>query len=387
VGVQGALRGVNRQLDSMVAETPERRDRYVDLLRVVAISVVVVWHWALSILYWSDDRWVMPNPIHAVPGGWAATWLFQIVTIFFIVGGYANSAAWWAAQRDGRGLNGYLAARVRRLMIPIVVFFLVWAAFELVMHLLVPGYLGVLTYGAILFTPLWFIAAYVWVVLLTPLTATAHARTRWLTVMVLAGAVAAVDAGRFLAGIEALGWVNSALVWVLVHQLGYFYRDGTLDHLGTWGAVALVSGGVAALALLTSLEAYPRSMVATVGQERSNILPTTVTIAVISVIQLGVIMLLRDPVTRWLRRPAVWKPVVAGNAVILTVFLWHMTALLVVLAALRALGVDLLTEPTAAWWAQRPLWVLAPVFLLIPLVALFARFEVTGRLPGTARRA
>jgi hypothetical protein len=385
VGARQALQGVSRQLDTVVARTPEHRDRYVDLLRVLAISVVVIWHWALSILYWSDDRWVMPNPIHAVPGGWAATWLLQIVTVFFIVGGYANSAAWWAAQRDGKGLRGYVSARVRRLMIPIAVFLAVWAAFDLLMQLLVPGYPGVLTYGIILFTPLWFIAAYVWVVLLTPLTATAHAHARWLTLGTLAAAVILADVGRFAGGVEALGWLNTALVWVLVHQFGYFYRDGTLDRLGRWGAMALIAAAVVVLAVLTSLEPYPRSMVTTVGQERSNILPTTFTIAVVAVLQLGVIMLVRAPVTRWLRRGRVWKVVVAGNAVILTVFLWHMTALLVVLAVLRALGVDLLTEPTAAWWLQRPLWVLAPALVLIPLVAIFARFETAGRVTGRGR--
>jgi hypothetical protein len=372
--------GLHRRLDSLVAGTPPERDRYIDFLRVFAIGVVVVWHWALSVLYWSDDRWVMPNPIHAVPGSWLATWLLQIVTVFFIVGGYANGAAWWAAQRDGRGLAGYYSARMRRLLIPIGVFLAVWAGFEVAAHLLVPGYPGVLSYAMILFTPLWFIAAYVWVVALVPLTATAHARARWLSVAVLAAALVAADAGRFGAGIGWLGWLNTALVWVFIHQLGYFYRDGTLEGAGRRGAVGLVVAGVLLLVALTWMAAYPRSMVATVGQEHSNLLPTTLPIAVMSLLQLGVIMLVRAPVTRWLRRPRVWKVVVAANSVVLTVFLWHMTALLVVLAVLRALDVDLLTEPTAVWWLQRPLWVLAPAVVLATLVAVFGRFEMRGRL-------
>jgi peptidoglycan/LPS O-acetylase OafA/YrhL len=389
MGPRGALSAATRVLDTMVANTPEERDRYVDLLRVVAIGVVVIWHWALSILHWSGDRWVMPNPISEVPGGWLATWLLQIVTVFFIVGGYANAAAWWAAQRDGRGLAGYFSARLRRLLTPIAVYLGVWAGFEVVALLAIPGYPGVLTYGRILFTPLWFIAAYVWVVMLTPLTATAHARARWLTVGMLAGTVVLMDIGRFGAGVAALGWVNTALVWVLIHQLGFFYRDGTLTRLGRWGAAALVGTAAAALAGLTSLSAYPRSMVATAGQERSNILPTTISIAVVAILQLGVIMLIRAPVTRWLRRPRAWKPVVAGNAVILTIFLWHMTALLVVLALLRALGIDLRTEPTAAWWSERPFWVVAPAIVLVVLVAIFGRFEwaAGGGLRGIGRMA
>lgn len=390
MGAGQALRSVNRRLDSMVAHTPAQRDRYVDLLRVVAIGVVVVWHWSLSILHWSGDHWVMPNPIHEVPGGWLATWPLQIVTVFFVVGGYANSAAWSAAQRDRRGLAGYYSARLRRLLVPIGVYVGVWAAFETVAYLAVPGYPGVLQYGWIVFTPLWFVVAYVWVVLLTPLTATAHARARWLTLGALVGAVVLVDLGRFGAGVAALGWVNTALVWVLIHQLGYFYRDGTLARLGRWGAVGLLVAAVAALAVLTSLDAYPRSMVSTVGQARSNILPTTVTIVMVALLQLGVINLVREPVTRWLHRPRAWKPVVAGNAVIMTIFLWHMTALLVVLTGLRALGVELRTEPTAAWWAERPFWVVAPALVLAVLVAIFGRFELGSpgdlRVPASRRR-
>jgi hypothetical protein len=380
------LRGFVRELDRLVAATPPHRDRYVDFLRVVAIGVVVLWHWSLSVLSWSGGRWVMPNPIHHVPGSWLATWLLQIVTVFFLVGGYANLAAWQAAGRPGGpGPAGFYRARLRRLVLPVLVFLAVWAVVELVAYLLVPDYPGVLRYGVILFTPLWFIAAYLWVVLLTPLTASLHARAPWLTVGVLAGVVAAADLGRFAAGITALGWVNTALVWVLVHQLGYLYRDGLATRLGRWGALGLIGTAAVALALLTSLEAYPRSMVATVDAPRSNILPTTVTIALVALLQLGVIVLLREPVSRWLRRPRVWRWVVAGNAVIMTVFVWHMTALLVVLTVLRAAGVELRTEPTLAWWLERPFWIVAPGLVLAALVAIFARFERVGA--GRWRRA
>jgi hypothetical protein len=382
-----AWRRWHRRLDATVAGTPATRDRYVDFLRVFAIGVVVLWHWALSLLHWTGERWVMPNPLHQVPGSWLATWLLQVVPIFFIVGGYANASAWWAARRDGRGVTGYLAARLRRLLIPVGVFVAVWVGFEVLAHLAVPGYPGVLTYAPIVFTPLWFLVAYMWVVLLTPLTATAHARARWLTIGGIATVVAGCDLGRFAAGIHLFGWVNTALVWVFIHQLGYFYRDRYGQRPGGGPAagdrrsgVVLAAAGVLLLATLTTLPAYPSSMVATVGQERSNILPTTATIAGLAVLQSGVIMLVRAPVSRWLPRPAVWKPVVAANAVILTVFLWHMTALLLVLAGLRALDVALLSEPTVTWWIQRPFWVLAPAAVLAVLIVMFARFEEAGRL-------
>jgi hypothetical protein len=71
--------------------------------------------------------------------------------------------------------------------------------------------------------------------------------------------------------------------------------------------------------------------------------------------------------------------VVADNTVIMTVFLWHMTALLAALTLFEAAGLPIYAEPTAAWWVQRPLWLLIPGVLLAGLVALFARAETHRR--------
>jgi len=44
-------------------------------------------------------------------------------------------------------------------------------------------------------------------------------------------------------------------------------------------------------------------------------------------------------------------------------------------------GGTLPAEPTASWWAQRWLWLLAPSAVLAVLVALFARVELAARRP------
>ena len=107
--------------------------------------------------------------------------------------------------------------------------------------------------------------------------------------------------------------------------------------------------------------------------------PTTAGIAALALFQLGVIVLLRPMLTSWLQRRRVWKVVVAANTVIMTVFLWHMTALLAALILFETAGLPIYPEPTAAWWAQRPLWLLVPGVLLAVLVALFARAETHHR--------
>ena len=196
--------------------------------------------------------------------------------------------------------------------------------------------------------------------------------------MVLLGlGVVGVDMVRFGAGLERLGLVNTALVWIFVHQLGYLWRDGMLDSPGRrW---ALAAAGLTGLVVVAALPVYPRSMVATVGGELSHMYPTTAGIAALALFQLGVIVLLRPMLTSWLQRRRVWKVVVAANTVVMTVFLWHMTALLGALILFETAGLPIYPEPTAAWWAQRPLWLLVPGVLLAVLVALFARAETHHR--------
>ena len=377
---------LSHRLDRMVERTPEDRERYVDFLRLFSISVVIIWHWSLSVTHWTGDRFVHPNPIESVPGGWALTWFLQIVPVFFIVGGYANYAAWESAQRHGRSWLAFLGARLQRLLVPVLAFAVLWVLFEVVAHLAVPGYAGIVHYAWMVFTPMWFIAAYTGVVLLSPLTASLHSRAPGWTMATLTGAVLLVDAARFTLDLEVLGALNTGLVWILIHQSGYFFRDGTLLRLGRFGPAAIAGAGLAALAVMTGLGPYPRSMVAIPGQEFSNILPTTAAIAAVGLFQLGLIMLARERVNRWLRKPAAWKPVIAGNVVILTVFVWHMTAMLIVLVAYRAAGGVLLAEPTAEWWDQRWVWLAAPAVVLVMFVAVFGRLETTG-LPGLRGRS
>jgi hypothetical protein len=173
--------------------------------------------------------------------------------------------------------------------------------------------------------------------------------------------------------VAAFGYLNTALVWVFAHQLGYCWRDGSLRPARRRWALAL--GGLCALVVITSLGVYPRSLVALQGQERSHMFPTTAGVAALAVFQTGVATLLAPAIARRLRRRGPWMAVIAINSVILTVFLWHMTALL----ALERAGLEPLPGRTAAWWLQRPLWLVVPGIVLAVLVAVFARFELPRR--------
>jgi len=226
---------------------------------------------------------------------------------------------------------------------------------------------------------LWFLGAYLWVILLVPVTARLHRAGGVLTLTAMGAVIALVDLGRFQLGIEALGLINSALVWVFIHQLGYLYRDDVYARIGARGQAVLGLAALLGMIVLTRLPVYATSMVATRDVGFSHMFPTTAVIGVVALLQTAVAMLLRPTLRSWLHRERVWKTVIAINAVVLTVFVWHMTAKVAFIGIYEGLGFELLTEPTAAWWLQRPLWLLGPGVLLVGLVAAFARFELRSR--------
>jgi len=139
-------------------------------------------------------------------------------------------------------------------------------------------------------------------------------------------------------------------------------------------AWTIAAGGLAALIVLTHIGVYSRSMVAIDG-EPSNMFPTTVCIAALAVFQFGLVECVRPVTERWLARRRPWLWTVAMNAVAMTVFTWHMTALVIAVALYQAAGGVLLRTPSAAWWAQRPLWIVLPGVILAGLVPIFIRFE------------
>jgi len=360
-------------VDGLVDATPVHRDRVVDLLRAVSLAVVVLWHWVFSILHWRDGALTMPNPIDDIPGAWAATWLLQVMPLFFLVGGYANLAGWQAAVRSGDGTPTFLARRFGRLLRPTAAYVAIWTVFDLAWQ--AGGGRSVLDWGMVVFIPLWFLGAYAGVVALVPLTARLHTAHRGAVVVGLGLGIAAADTARLGFGVDAVGLVGSALVWVLCHQLGYWWRDGSLVAGGRRTAGALVVTGLGTLVLLTQLGPFPRSMVAVDGERVSNMFPTTACIAALAVLQLGVVLLVRPSLDAWLQRRSVWRGVVAANGVAMTVFCWHMTALVAFVGLYQSTGLTLSAEPTAGWWATRPLWLLGPGALLALLVMAFARFE------------
>ena len=376
-------------VDSLVDATPVTRDRVVDFLRACSIAVVVLWHWTFSITHWRGGSLRMPNPIADVPGLWAATWLLQVMPLFFVVGGYANLAAWEAVRRDGSvgATRRFWRKRFGRLLRPVGAYVACWTIFDLAWQ--AGGGRSVLDWGMVVFVPLWFLGVYVGVVTLAPWTARLHEAYPWATLATLVAGIAMADLLRLGSDVGALALPGSALVWIFCYQLGYVWRDWSVPGTAVcravrWfgdraaaGTVALV--GLGALAGLTTFGPYSRSMVAVRGEGVSNMSPTTACIAALGVFQLGVVLTIAGRLRVWLQRRSVWKAVVSANAVAMTVFCWHMTALVGFLFLYQAAGFTLGDQATAGWWLTRPLWIVGPGVLLAGLMAVFARVELPSR--------
>ncbi|MBA2279666.1 MAG: acyltransferase [Acidimicrobiia bacterium] len=376
-GSAGEGRTRSTSVNELVDATPEHRDRSVDFLRAVSIAVVVLWHWVFSITHWTDEgagrHLTMPNPVGDVRLLWLATWALQVMPLFFLVGGYANLASLDAHRRNGGRDRAWMRSRLERLGRPALALAAVWAVADVLVRIAAPGYPGVLRWGMVVFVPLWFLGVYAAVVVLAPVTADLHRRLGSLAVVLLGAAIALSDLGRFRFGWSELGILNAALVFVFAHQLGYWWRDGSLTRRR---AASVAVAGLTALVVLTNLGVYPRSMVAVRGEAVSNMFPTTACIAALACFQLGLVVLLRPALERWLRRSrTAWKLTVAANGVAMTVFCWHMTALVAVIGAAGLLGIEPGDDATAAWWAARPLLIVLPGVVLAALVAVFHRLE------------
>ncbi|MFG1676066.1 acyltransferase [Micromonospora sp. NPDC049282] len=378
-----------RRLRQLAERTPPGRDRYVDLLRALAIALVVLGHWGVTVIGYEHGRPSGHSALPDLPWAWPLTWVAQVMPVFFLVGGYANAAS--LAARRGRGgtASGWLVDRSARLVRPTTALLLVLAAGAAVATArgAEPAQVRTVVWFATI--PLWFLVAYFVVVALTPPMYALHRRLGLAVPVALAGLVALGDLGRLL-GPAALADGNYLFAWLAVHQLGFAWYDARSPELprrrrlplDRRAGATLLTVGLAALVLLTTVGPYPVAMLHVPGERLDNAAPPSLALLAAATGQLGLILLLRRPAGRRLRRSDPWQAVIAVNAVVLTVFLWHLTAAILLVGLLDALGV-LPTPPvgSAAWWAWRIPWLLALAVVLAALVAVFGPIEARTRRP------
>lgn len=371
----------------IAANTPESRNRLVDFLRAASILLVISGHWLLAAPYLgAGGEVVLGNMLELTSATRWLSWAFQVMPVFFLVGGYANAASWGAALRDGKPFSTWLDSRLRRLLLPVLPLIAVWAVLAPLARLLGLDPALVQAASTVALVPVWFLAIYTVVILFVPLTYRWWQRSGFRSFGVLVALAVLTDA-LFFAGWTALGWLNYLFIWIAVHQLGYAWMDGRVPSRPVrlaWGAL-----GFGALVGLTVAGPYPISMISVPGSEISNTLPPKLPLLALAIAQAGVVLALEPPLRRWLNRPAPWTAAVLLNGMIMTIYLWHSTAMILIIALvagpLRGFGLGL--EPaTGTWWAMRPLWLAVYALTLAAMMLAVARFE-RSRSPAVSASA
>lgn len=82
--------------------TVAARELSVDLYRVAAVVVVVIGHWLVSAVTYRDGVFSNEYLLAVMPWTQWLTLVFQVVPVFFLVGGYASAAS-WSRNHAGKG--------------------------------------------------------------------------------------------------------------------------------------------------------------------------------------------------------------------------------------------------------------------------------------------
>ncbi|MGB9720170.1 MAG: acyltransferase family protein [bacterium] len=380
------LLSFNKYLLDVAKRTPPERDRYVDFLRACSIIVVVLGHWLSAVVIKSDTGIRIYNAVGMISGMWLITWVLQVMPLFFFVGGFSNARALNVLKNKGKSIRTFYTKRAIRLLKPTIVFLLIWILIIALLILLLPDWK---TYkSAIIATvgPLWFLAVYLFVTLIAPFMLKLHRMRKAIIPLILMVLTAGTDFIRFKFGIPWIAWLNVGFVWVFVHQLGFFYEDDTLVNLSLSRKTIIAIIGLVGLIILTNLGIYPRSMIGTGFEKISNMNPPTLCIVMLSLWLIGIAMLLRKRINLWLDRTGPWILVIFANTVIMTLYLWHLTAFTIAFLILHQFGLGYHTiDNIKIWWLERPAWIIIPGIILIGFINIFGRFESSGIEKGEKR--
>jgi hypothetical protein len=365
----------------LALQTPDDRNRWVDFLRAVSILAVVLGHWLMAGLYVDASGELRRGDLLSV-AEWThwLTWGFQVMPVFFLVGGYSNSVSWEAITRKAApGQVGvyrdWLANRVQRLITPTFPVLLLWAALAVVLTQagLPREQIRMATEAALI--PVWFLAVYLLVTACTPLASRAWERFGWSSFAVFIPAAMVTDWLTFTMKVPYVNFTNFLWVFLAVHQLGFAWRAGRFSN--RLFALAWFAVGIGVLTRITVYGFYPVAMVSAPGGF-SNSLPPTLALFALGMAQVGLVLALEPAGRKMLDSVRLWTATVLMNGMIMTIYLWHLTAFVLVMTvawlAFGGLGLDSVPG-TGAWWLSRPLWLGIYILALLPLIVIFARHE------------
>lgn len=370
----------------MAEQTPSERNRYVDFLRAFSILAVVIGHWIVAAPYLNDGEVVGGHLLEILPWSQWLTWGFQVMPIFFLVGGFSNGVSWSATLRKKGTYAGWFTGRLQRLINPVLPLFLLWTVIAMFGTLAgVPRPIVSLA-AELALIPVWFLAVYIMVTALVPYTYALWKRYGLVSFILFLLTAIIIDSATYGFYIPYVKWLNFAFVWLGIHQLGYAWGHGFFEK--KLHAILFAVGGFIALILLVGPGFYPIAMIGVPGEDITNSMPPTIALMALGIMQTGIALSLETAGRSMLDRVKIWASVVLLNGMIMTIYLWHLTAFVLVLIIAYLLGgIGLDSVPGSnSWWLARPLWFALYIAALMPLIMIFARFEQAGSIAGKIAR-
>jgi hypothetical protein len=352
------------------------RDSTIDAVRAVAMVGVVGGHWLVTGLVAGPDGVLrQASPLASMPWFAPVSWGLQTLGLFFFAGGYAAARS---SARPGPGarptppptpLDTAPRRWVRRvlpakLVKPVAILAGGWA-----LGLAAAAAAGVppgtlRTVATLVVSPLWFLLPYLALSAATPPLIRLIDRTGPAAALAGAATVALTDL-RLLPG-----WLAVPAAWSVPWVLGLALARRRLG--GARTGLRLALGGAAGVAFLINVAHYPASAVGVPGDGRSNLDPPSLFAIALAVVQVGLFLMVREPLRRFCDRPAI-----AGlNRAALPIYLSHQSVLVVVAAAVALVAPaapGLLTAPDhPAWALERLAWL--PV--LAAVLTALVRFRI-----------
>lgn len=355
------------------------RDASVDLVRALCLLTVVALHAMMVGVGLVDGAPVIENAMERWSGFPIATWVVQVMPLFFVLGGFSAHRQWERMRARGEGRGDYLAQRLRRLLPPVLGAIGATAlALGAISAAGLPAHL-VAEAGLRLGQPLWFLGVYLLCTLLVPLMVRMHELAPTTTTLSLASAALGVDALRAITGIEAVGFANLLLVWLAAQQLGFWIADGTVDR---WSRSAVRALGAGALALAGAL--------CLLGLSSPDLFqalnPPSAVLVLLGVAQSAIMVLARERLRAVAQGRRAAAALGAINARAMTIYAWHMLVLIALAGASLSSPALLPTPLSEEWWWSRPLWLLAVAAATVVVVRVVGVLETGAVADGLDAR-
>jgi surface polysaccharide O-acyltransferase-like enzyme len=346
------------------------RDRVVDVIRLSSLVVVIAGHSLMLTVSADDDGLQLGNLLADVPVMQGATWLLQILPLFFFAG--AAAATYGLQSRPSSSTGHWLLARALRLLRPVF-----WYLLAVVAALLVAVGVGFSTAADVIahlgVQLLWFLGAYLLVLAVLPMLQRISTSRQLLAVIGACwGATAIIDVLRLAVGVPSVGVLSFLTVWTVPAILGVGYAKRLVSSAqAVVGALVFLAVDI----LLVVVGPYEVSLVTVPGQQLSNMNPPSLLLAGHTIVLCAGAIALRGPLSALVNRPRIWWWVVVGNRGAMTLYLWHLPVLASIIGAGELAGLGRDQAHPAAFVAIVATQTVLLLALMIPVVALLSGRE------------